>query len=89
MLQGLDVVQHSVGSNEVDGEAQGRPPRHHNGEDTQPDGHLHNQRLQRGSKDYLRCLVGIAHIIEQSLVVVSVMLSEETRLRSQKTVGMH
>jgi len=40
VLDGLDVVQHSIGGNEVDSEAQRRPPGHHNGEHSQPDGHL-------------------------------------------------
>ena len=43
VLQRLDVVEHHVGGNEVDSQAQSRPPGHHNGEHSQPDGHLQTQ----------------------------------------------
>ena len=42
VLDGLDIVQDQVGGNEVDGQAQSCPPGHHNGEHSQPDGHLHS-----------------------------------------------
>ena len=52
VLQGLDVVQHHVGGNEVDSQAQSCPPGHNNGEDSQPDSHLNNQHTLQAS-DFL------------------------------------